>query len=235
MPSINHVRRGCTYWLSHWLTPFWRWRRRRQRAARGRGTATIHGRPESPPPAGPPPTSTLPVTTKPATPPLGISRPVRSHATPTPIPAPAPAPAPTPAPAPAQTSAGSNAGPGAALTAAAEAQLLRELAEVKGALCALTDEFQRWRAATGDGMRTIHIHRVEHFEVEQMNHTIGHLAVDQLDGTLNVGFSRNLRLTPKPVRPTPAPKVISRPARPARVVRVATAPAQASGSAPPSA
>lgn len=78
---------------------------------------------------------------------------------------------------------------------AAPSRLERDLAEVRAGLQALAAELRQLREAAPE--RTLHIDKVEHLTVEQLYHIIGRLEVDQLDGTLNVGISRNLRVGPR--------------------------------------
>ena len=78
------------------------------------------------------------------------------------------------------------------------AEFRRELTELKSLMSNVLTELKELRNRSEQSdQRTVHIHRVDHMEIEQMCHVIGRLAVDQLDGTLNVGFSRNLRVTPR--------------------------------------
>lgn len=93
-------------------------------------------------------------------------------------PAPAPPPAPTPSP---------------------DVETLKqELRDLKEALQAMREEIQHLHEALPKGDHPpVHIHRVDRMDIQHLYHVIGRLAVDQLDGTLNVGFSRNLRVNPR--------------------------------------
>lgn len=95
-------------------------------------------------------------------------------------------------------------------------RLEQDVVQVKSMLHTLVDEVRRLREVTNrEDSRAIHIHRVDHMDIEQLYHVIGRLAVDKLDGTLNVGFSRNLRVNPRlpgsEESPRPAKKNTSRP------------------------
>jgi hypothetical protein len=85
------------------------------------------------------------------------------------------------------------------------------LQDLRASLLRLEEELRQLRAAMpGRDHRTIVIERVDHLTVEQLYHIIGRLAVDQLDGTLNVGFSRNLRVHPRMPKPDQAPPTKSK-------------------------
>lgn len=78
---------------------------------------------------------------------------------------------------------------------AAPSRAERDLADLKAGLQALAAEVRQLREESPK--RTLHIETVEQLTVEQLFHIIGRLEVDKLDGTLNVGISRNLRVNPR--------------------------------------